>query len=446
MWSANWSTLAVVLVFTLNVTIGSDALDEVTNSTTPSAQSKCELIHENPPLLDKEINLAFQLSMLSGLAYADWSQGQMKMSVEFEMLNEEGSREASINMIQYFRRTSKWILDRFQALFTSSHKVSNADTSSLYTSSTTSHDLQHNKPLHPLPSFHRETFKHLWFFNGWSEDGVWHDTELLISIHTTTGALAIVFRGSESVADLVTTSQLLEPIRSSRYFRNITHGSVHRGMFNAYRKVNRGYIVPLGGQDSFLRNDTASRVDSSIHEAYRKCMFGRDSDNKGGETAQDEAQNHTLKPCFATNELLSSLLMRTATKAIRAGKHVLLSGHSLGGALASFMALDLLINSNKSASFLEKDFDNEIFGNNDYEFMYHRASDSSHVSHLGRQFDTQTLTRKKLLNDIFFKKIYLYTFGEPEVADNHFFHDVFTTYGHVGDFVTHRCTLATVVF
>lgn len=267
---------------------------------------------------------------------------------------------------------------------------------------------------------------------------MWHDTELLISVHTTTGALAIVFRGSESVADLVTSSQLLEPIRSSLYFRNITHGSVHRGMFNAYRKVNRGYIVPLGSNDDLLRNDTASRVDSSIHDAYKKCISSRD---KKGPQSTQQTQIDAMKPCFATNELLSSLLTQTARKAILAGKHVLLSGHSLGGALASFMALDLLINSNESSPFLEKTPNNEKIGNTKNEFMYQRASDSSHVNHLGHQYDAQSFCRKKVLEDLFFKKIHLYTFGEPEVADNHFFHDVFTTYGHVGDFATRRYAL-----
>lgn len=54
-----------------------------------------------------------------------------------------------------------------------------------------------------------------WFFADWRE-GIWHDTEVLLGESETTAV--IVFRGSDSAADLFTNSQTMEPAVHSYYF------------------------------------------------------------------------------------------------------------------------------------------------------------------------------------------------------------------------------------
>ena len=54
-----------------------------------------------------------------------------------------------------------------------------------------------------------------WFFADWRE-GIWHDTEVLLGESKTTAV--IVFRGSDSAADLFTNSQTMEPAAHSYYF------------------------------------------------------------------------------------------------------------------------------------------------------------------------------------------------------------------------------------
>lgn len=62
---------------------------------------------------------------------------------------------------------------------------------------------------------HRDSIVLRWFFADWRE-GLWHDTEVLLGESETTAF--IIFRGSDSAADLVTNSQTLEPATHSNYF------------------------------------------------------------------------------------------------------------------------------------------------------------------------------------------------------------------------------------
>ena len=60
-----------------------------------------------------------------------------------------------------------------------------------------------------------ESFKFRWFFADWRE-GLWHDTEVLLGESATTAV--IIFRGSDTAADLFTNSQTMEPALHSYYF------------------------------------------------------------------------------------------------------------------------------------------------------------------------------------------------------------------------------------
>jgi hypothetical protein len=433
--------LYLIVLFVFCICSGSGSRDKDHSIQSSIDQDQCEIAHENPVLSDVEINLAFQLSMLSALSYADWSLERLGMrnTVEFEMHKEDkGHMGALLSLV---KRTSCQISTSVGEIFKPNvnywhaFKSKNLQPPTPFNSTNrglpqafySSHPpccapINASKASCPPASFSRQTFQHLWFFNGWSEKGVWHDTEVLVSTHA--GALVIVFRGSESVADLVTSSQFLEPARYSRYFRNISHGSVHRGIFNAYHKVDRGEIVLLTNRTASTSGQDNEEVDSSIRDAYRNCLQSKN-------TSYDNNASQLLAgvSCPVSDLPLSSLLVQTASKALRAGRQVYLTGHSLGGALASFMALDLLINANESRAFLKEK--SEVP-------MYDDAMDSDDFD-ISEAILAQTKEASNVKNnDPFFKNIHLHTFGEPEIADNHFFHDLLSSYSHISHFVMDR--------
>ena len=60
-----------------------------------------------------------------------------------------------------------------------------------------------------------ESFRLRWFFADWRE-GLWHDTEVLLG--ESDNIAFIIFRGSDTAADLLTNSQTMEPASHSFYF------------------------------------------------------------------------------------------------------------------------------------------------------------------------------------------------------------------------------------
>jgi hypothetical protein len=67
----------------------------------------------------------------------------------------------------------------------------------------------------PTVDTEQDPIEFRWFFADWRE-GIWHDTEVLLGESKTTAV--IVFRGSDSAADLFTNSQTMEPATHSYYF------------------------------------------------------------------------------------------------------------------------------------------------------------------------------------------------------------------------------------
>lgn len=67
----------------------------------------------------------------------------------------------------------------------------------------------------PTVDTEQDAIEFRWFFADWRE-GIWHDTEVLLGESKTTAV--IVFRGSDSAADLFTNSQTMEPAAHSYYF------------------------------------------------------------------------------------------------------------------------------------------------------------------------------------------------------------------------------------
>lgn len=159
------------------------------------------------------------------------------------------------------------------------------------------------------------TFRVKWFFNNFRED-MWHDTELLIGESHDT--LVIAFRGSDSRADVATNVQTMEPSASNAAYPHCPRGALHRGIYNAYKRVRSGTLVDLTAGGPYLGADALLREELRAH---------------AGDGNATSATVHAL---------LSTLLKNVVLASLRRGMRVLITGHSLGGALATLLALDIL--------------------------------------------------------------------------------------------------------
>jgi hypothetical protein len=112
-----------------------------------------------------------------------------------------------------------------------------------------------------------------WFFDEWTH-GIWHDTDVLISSSDKT--VSIVFRGTDSYADMITTMQTFEKATRRGYFKNCTNGSLHRGILSAYADVNSGTLIALNYTHS--NGSSQDYYDSYIRNIYNKnCISSTSS-------------------------------------------------------------------------------------------------------------------------------------------------------------------------
>ena len=182
--------------------------------------------------------------------------------------------------------------------------------------------------------------------------------------------MIIAFRGSDSPADVATNMQLMESAAHSHVFQNCSIGSIHRGILNAYYRVNAGTIVDLTGYTSLDQY-------RSPWDVYMRSLFDR------GTTSIDTALNSHARNIHKIK--LSSVLIYVTLEAIKARKRVVITGHSLGGALATMLVVHLLTNRVR--------IDNK---------GWKRAFQKSEINSL--------------------KRLFLYTYGEVEYADESLLH------------------------
>ena len=206
-----------------------------------------------------------------------------------------------------------------------------------------------------------------WSLNNWHEENKakirWHDTDLIIA---TSGSSEIVlaFAGTASPADAVTNIQTLVNVMHSGFFEkaiNSTNstieGNIHRGFLNAYSRVSRGKIRNL--------NNSPSGVASlkSLYEHHTKCIKQQrishnyntaEEASKNNDASKKEQRKVKKKEgkrklnndaiCRSEDVMLRDMLLEVSINSLKSGHTVHLVGHSLAGSLATIHALDIVMN------------------------------------------------------------------------------------------------------
>lgn len=244
------------------------------------------------------------------------------------------------------------------------------------------------------------TVSPVWFFSDW-KDGLWHDTEVLIATSPTTAF--VIFRGSDSPADAATSSQTYVPARRVNYFPSLAAGSLHRGILNAYSQVSSGRIIYLS--DASGNWEDKSPFLKVFHNAFAMCL-GDANRTLTADTDPSALRSRFFKgaKCQAKNSKLSSVLSAAVLAGIENDMKVVVYGHSLGGGLATLLAIDVLMNTLTAPAehdLLQESDDTSL------DWIY----DSS-VALTG-------VTASPSSN------LFLLTYGDPEVADSTFFDNLF---------------------
>ena len=188
--------------------------------------------------------------------------------------------------------------------------------------------------------------------------GNYHDTDLLVATSNNGQNLILAFAGTASVFDTVTSLQTFEAAQHSGFFHNKTlEGGIHRGFLNAYSRVERGSILKLCHE-----KDCNIEMSTSLQRRYGHCVADGNTQNSetprpsAERSAQAEEDNNRSinttetitwkrgRGCKIKHRNLMTILRELVVDYLSAGKSVHLTGHSLGGSIATLHALDIIIN------------------------------------------------------------------------------------------------------
>lgn len=182
-----------------------------------SPSQQCEGVVDQ--LIDAEnLRIVYKASILSALAYLEYEKNSRNHPWEVAF---ESTIPTLLNTVKFslarrfcvtrsfFRRLKRYIYG----------VLSRVPLIGVYFNDRTSSDKKASNHLIDdecrSVGRHRDSIVLRWFFADWRE-GLWHDTEVLLGESETTAF--VVFRGSDSAADLITNSQTLEPAIHSNYF------------------------------------------------------------------------------------------------------------------------------------------------------------------------------------------------------------------------------------
>lgn len=192
--------------------------------------------------------------------------------------------------------------------------------------------------------------------------------------------------------DLITNSQAYEPAGHSNFYKGVSTGTLHRGMLNAYSRVSSGDITQLNEEDT-------SAFGSHIKAVYDTCVRRRNATS---------TSLHTFT-CSVANMNLAWILTEASISALRTGKDLIVTGHSLGASLAFMHTINLVLNNH-----------DRINADRAPKITSRRAS------------------KKKRDVIELIKHLHLYNFGEPEFADDLFFHAALNSSAELADLFAHR--------
>ena len=196
-----------------------------------SPSQQCEGVIDQR--IDAEnLRIAYKASILSALAYLQYERDPRDHPWEVSF---ESTIPTLLNTIKFslarkwcvtrnfFGRLSRYVTKFFSNLPLVGYHFKDRAASDKTTSNNLTEDQCRSVGRH------RDSIVLRWFFADWRE-GLWHDTEVLLGESETTAF--IVFRGSDSAADLITNSQTLEPATHSNYFGSQNgkfHFALHLG-------------------------------------------------------------------------------------------------------------------------------------------------------------------------------------------------------------------------
>ena len=185
---------------------------------TTSRSHNCSLLHEQT-ISEKTLQLAWKAGILSSLSYLQYEQDQLVPLLPHTVSFETTGFKSLLQ--QLFHRKlcqTKNAVKRLYHFLVGSLSFPVRILQSLVHLIRPPTDRKNRHHHHAISPYvvcprrekNMEKFEFRWFFGDWKE-GMWHDTEVLLAESNTIAA--VVFRGSDTTADLFTNSQTMEPGR-----------------------------------------------------------------------------------------------------------------------------------------------------------------------------------------------------------------------------------------
>jgi hypothetical protein len=163
-------------------------------------------------------------------------------------------------------------------------------------------------------------------------------------------------------------------------------------MLNAYSRVSSGDITQLNDDDT-------TTFGAHIKAVYDSCVRRRNTTS---------TTRHTFT-CSVANMNLAWILTEASISALRTGKDLIVTGHSLGASLAFMHTINLILNNH----------------------------DRINAERAPKLASRRAIKKKRGTMELI-KHLYLYNFGEPEFADDLFVHAALNSSAELADFFAHR--------